>query len=234
MYYQSYEDYIKNILGYPVQTTNSLYSNNTYNHMVNSMPNYNKDILDLYPEIYKIVNPMVCKICETNTKPITEELVEQMTDEIYLNLEGNIDSVDSTVNVRVTVPNEKNNSSKKNKIANTNTWNFLEQSKTVSIQNTKEKNGNITNSTRQTKDKSLLSGLNQTENTTKIAERKLGENRQVRQNSTLKDLIRILILNRLLDGYKPQRTNNFTSPYPERVGTPQISRPPINPRGMFR
>ncbi len=106
MYYQNYEDYIRSILGYPVMTANGQYGNNisnTYSYeYVSNRPTYNQDILNLYPEIYKILNPMICKICEANTKPITEELLNQMTDEIYLNIEsdGNINNRNTNTNLR--------------------------------------------------------------------------------------------------------------------------------------
>ena len=92
MYYQNYEDYIRNILGYPIKQNlniNREFYSDTYNYS-NNIPKYSSEILNLYPEIYKIINPMVCKICEANSKPITEELLEQMTDEIYLNIEGDM------------------------------------------------------------------------------------------------------------------------------------------------
>ena len=74
MYYQNYEDYIRSILGYPVQNNmgcsvaynsdqTNTYSNANIEYLT-STPRYSNEILDLYPEIYKIVNPMVCKICE--------------------------------------------------------------------------------------------------------------------------------------------------------------------------
>ena len=47
---------------------------------------------------------MVCKICEVNTKPITKELIEQMTDEIYLNIESETTLEEDIVNVRVNLP----------------------------------------------------------------------------------------------------------------------------------
>ena len=72
MYYQNYEDYIRSILGYPMQ--NNDYSG-TYDNCSNiryeyltAEPRYSDEILNLYPEIYKIINPMVCKICEANKK----------------------------------------------------------------------------------------------------------------------------------------------------------------------
>lgn len=116
MYYQNYEDYIRNILGYPVMTSNDKYKNNiqnTYHYdYVSITPTYNKDILNLYPEIYKILNPMICKICEANTKPITEELLNQMTDEIYLNFESD------------NLSNEANEISNREKVQRKNNKNF--------------------------------------------------------------------------------------------------------------
>ena len=91
MFYQNYEDYIRSILGYPVET-------NTYEAYMHQ-PSYeareqynfqntdNSEFMKLYPEIYKVVNPMVCKICEGNTRTINKELLEQMSNEIYSNLE---------------------------------------------------------------------------------------------------------------------------------------------------
>ena len=127
MYYQNYEDYIRSILGYPVMTANGKYGNNisnTYNYeYVSNRPTYNQDILNLYPEIYKILNPMICKICEANTKPITEELLNQMTDEIYLNIEsdGNINNRNTNTNLRNTDNSSKtsnNRTTEKNKETN--------------------------------------------------------------------------------------------------------------------
>ena len=48
----------------------------------------NQNFENLYPEIYRIVYPMICKICNGNTRPITEELVNEMTDNIYNNIES--------------------------------------------------------------------------------------------------------------------------------------------------
>ena len=93
MYYQNYEDYMRSVLGYPaVQSQNTYqYSPMPYeaeNQFYSGPVRYSDDIMDLYPDIYKLVHPMVCKICEANNKPITKELIDQMTDEIYFNIEG--------------------------------------------------------------------------------------------------------------------------------------------------
>jgi len=92
MYYQNYEEYMRNVLGYPTEASNTYemynYGTMPYENPVYATIDNNGDLINLYPEIYKIINPMVCKICESNTKTITRELVDQMTEEIYLNIEN--------------------------------------------------------------------------------------------------------------------------------------------------
>jgi len=114
MYYQNYEDYMRSVLGYPIQSQNTYepynYDEFYYETQIPVGPaRYSNEIMDLYPEIYKVVNPMVCKICEANTKPITRELIDRMTDEIYMNLESQPD-MNTVVNVRVntSASSEKN------------------------------------------------------------------------------------------------------------------------------
>lgn len=92
-----YEEYMRSVLGYN-QTPNNIYTN-TYddyyydmqylNNSNNISSNVNTEILDtMYPEIYRIVYPMVCKICTQNSqREITRELIDSMTEEIYLNIE---------------------------------------------------------------------------------------------------------------------------------------------------
>lgn len=95
MYYNDYEDYMRNVLGY--NRNDSVYAddyNSNFSQNYYQMPTYNNinrvqdNVEDLFPDIYKIINPMVCKICKNNTRPITKELVNQMTEEIYTNIEA--------------------------------------------------------------------------------------------------------------------------------------------------
>ena len=216
MYYQNYEDYMRSILGYPVQNNmncntplyNPFEKNlgycNTYN--VNSIyeapenrPHYSNEIMELYPEIYKIVNPMVCKICEVNTKPITSELIEQMTDEIYLNLESDTSSDGDIINVTVNLPEENDKQSRATKKDAINNKNIQNNNNSLSKNikdNRKAQENNAQNATRES----------------------ISENRQVRRrNNTLRDLIKILILNRLLGIGRPQpRPPRPPMPYPPR------------------
>ena len=54
------------------------------------------ELENLYPEIYKLVYPMVCKCVENNTKPLTEENINEMV----LSISNNIEA-DFEVNVRM-------------------------------------------------------------------------------------------------------------------------------------
>ena len=177
MYFQSYEDYMRTILGYPVQNEMSYntYPNYSYDYVSEQLPRYSNEIMDLYPEIYKIVNPMVCKICEANSKPITKELVEQMTDEIYLNLENDAEIEEDIVNVRVNLPSTK------------------PESKTNSRQEDIRKNHIVNNSVNKIKDnRQEIASKSVSKVEPKLDSQKQNRNnRQVRRNSTLRDLIKI-------------------------------------------
>lgn len=203
MYYQSYEDYMRNILGYSLnQSTyaDTYFNYNRENAYGTAM--YSSEIMNLYPEVYKIINPMVCKICEVNTKPITRDLIEKMTDEIYLNIESNPNLVESTaINVRVNLPKDSK------------TEDASMASKT-SV-NTKNRDNS-----------KYRANLSETK---VVQEKEIGnsEYRQRNQNSILRDLIKILILNQLLGGNRrPPRPNPPRPPYPG-------PRPPIQPRGYY-
>ncbi len=93
MYNYSYEEYMNNLLvnGMPntrntVINTMEPYENEnafvtTYNNQVNNQ------LEECYPDIYKIIYPMICKRCLYINEKITEELVERITNEIYENVE---------------------------------------------------------------------------------------------------------------------------------------------------
>ena len=96
MDYQNYEEYMRSVLGYsPYVERNYTYTNaqeDMYNNYVNmsATPNMQptQDLTDFYPEIYKIIYPMVCKACNMNSnREVTKDLLEQITDEIYRNVE---------------------------------------------------------------------------------------------------------------------------------------------------
>ena len=109
MYYQDYDEYMRNVLGYNVQNSNSYnpYQNEDYYGFRNIQPDQEEitENEEWYPEIYRTLNPMVCKACnEVHTKDITEEMVNQITDNIFVNIEIN-DEVEQKQNKNGDVPN---------------------------------------------------------------------------------------------------------------------------------
>lgn len=91
MYNQSYEEYIRSILGYPQNDIYS-YNNHTYQDYnmqndLNRNNNINSELEDCYPEIYRIIYPMITKKCNEIVGTVTREDLENMADEIYYAME---------------------------------------------------------------------------------------------------------------------------------------------------
>ena len=133
-----YDDYMQNVFGvdyspycntYNPMFRNTDYynqeeNNNQYNYDFNYMnPNFSArnmvaEIEDLYPEIYKIIYPMIKKICMQSPRPLSMETLDDMTDEIYSNIEAN-----NIINLNINIEsnkNENNSSSNKKNINNEN------------------------------------------------------------------------------------------------------------------
>ena len=64
------------------------------------------DIESMYPEIYKIIYPMIQKACMQNNRPITEDVLDEMTSDIYNNIEA-----DNIVNLNIDIVNNRNEKS---------------------------------------------------------------------------------------------------------------------------
>ena len=109
MYNEPYEEYMRNIFGYPLDYRNTYEMDNTmyngYMQYNNTMQNNNEELEDCYPEIYKVVYPMVKKACMTNTKPVTKELIDDMVVEIHSAFEQQSE----VTNVNINVGNNGNN-----------------------------------------------------------------------------------------------------------------------------
>ena len=124
-----YDDYMHNLLGEnysPYQFTYEPMSRNTnyynpvedcdqcnYDYNYDFPYNYKQpncysrnivmDIENMYPEIYKIIYPMIQKACMQNNKPITKEVLDEMTSDIYNNIEAN-----NIVNLNIDIVNNRN------------------------------------------------------------------------------------------------------------------------------
>lgn len=87
-----YEEYMRTVLGYTPNYMQDVFMGNNYYIMQTN----NSMLDDLYPDMYKKVYPLVCSECNKNNMPITQEILEQMTDnvlnqiEIDLKIETNV------------------------------------------------------------------------------------------------------------------------------------------------
>ena len=86
-----YEEYMRSVLGYsPIEYQNTYETNySNYNTMYNRTNFEMQELENCYPDIYVLVYPMVQKVCMNNTRPITKELIDEMTKEIYFSIEYN-------------------------------------------------------------------------------------------------------------------------------------------------
>lgn len=89
----NYDEYMRCMLGYPNMYTNMPHFNNTNP--------YSDDLERMYPDVYRVVYPMVCAACDNITMPVTESMIDSMTDNIYDRVEA-----DGRINIEVTVEAE--------------------------------------------------------------------------------------------------------------------------------
>ena len=100
MNYQDYDEYIRNLIGYPtMQKSISPYTNMDLN---------SDDLERMYPEVYRVVYPMVCFACDNIRTPVTEPMLDTMADDIYDRVEadGRI-NIDISVEVRDGIENRE-------------------------------------------------------------------------------------------------------------------------------
>ncbi|MBE5806011.1 MAG: hypothetical protein E7313_04790 [Clostridiales bacterium] len=179
MIYNSYDEYMKEVLGH------SELSNNIYNTRGMYPIDYNKQFKyenmcnnnafcvneQMYPEIYKIIKPLVYDVCQKNNKPITEETIKEMVEHVYSNVIKNV-VVQNVLNLNIEV---NRNIDDENKVKQE-----AEQSKC----NYSRINNNIKT---EIKNKETYSCC---DNDSVFNSRKL-------KNKLLEDLIHILVLNEL-------------------------------------
>ena len=109
-----YRDYMQNLLGSNFPNYQNTYDNSfidvgySYNPMgnyfYNNQPQMNRsvDLESLYPEIYKIIYPMVQKACLQITGQIDASLLDNLTNDIYNYLEG-----ENVINLNINIENSK-------------------------------------------------------------------------------------------------------------------------------
>ena len=147
-----YNDYMQNLLGSNFPNYQNTYDNSfidigySYNpignYFYNNQPQMNRsvDLESLYPEIYKIIYPMVQKACLQITGQIDASLLDNLTNDIYNNLEG-----ENVVNLNINIENTKNESTDSNNFSNTRNSSSKQEKRQInnSIQETRQINNPI-------------------------------------------------------------------------------------------
>ncbi len=106
MNYQNYDEYMRNIMGYPNMCGSM--SPSMFSH--SNMDTCSDDDLErMFPEVYRVVYPMVCFACDNIRAPVTEEMVDMMTDDIYDRVEA-----DGRINVEISFEFRSSESNNKN------------------------------------------------------------------------------------------------------------------------
>lgn len=86
-----YEEYMRSVLGYQPVNYDNTYDIGYDRFEMSDMTAMNnmqmQELENCYPDIYRIIYPMVQKACSQSTRPITRELVDSMTDEVYFAVE---------------------------------------------------------------------------------------------------------------------------------------------------
>lgn len=97
MYNNVYQEYINNMLGTnpnynrmePMNFENTINNNYFENSMNNNQFFQNsintENTEQLYPDLYRLLYPMIQNACMKNTNPITEETINNMVEEVYSN-----------------------------------------------------------------------------------------------------------------------------------------------------
>lgn len=190
----TYEQFDNNYYSYDKFDHNNCHNCNPYNNCPNCM-NYNftnrntqytnsyntpSNIEQMYPNLYKLINPMVCDMCDRNNQPITEDLVEQMTNNIYDNVVNRVE-IQNVINLNIETRDIEAGTSKNDCVS---------CSRVNNSNNRSLNNSSVINSKTKENEKN-------TEN------RSPAPASRPRRNRLLQDLIRILILNELLRRNRP-------------------------------
>lgn len=207
MYENEYENYMRSVLGYP--------TNNTYN--INSFPyRSNNNIIrdnyeQLYPDIYKVLKPMVKKVCSNvRSMDISSETIEDMANEIYNNIES--DAMDIT-----RAGTENSLKSNEAEVRAKSDYGFKGNSDSNTRGSTTASNNHRANSGTIGDCKLSSSDSTADKNTRE-------QNRGCCCNPTLKDLIKILIITQLISNSN-NRPPKPPPPYPPRPNCREFENP---------
>ena len=206
MYYQNYEDYMRNVLGYSIEPDIPTYNRNyeMYLPVSNNTQQVSRvmspEMEEWYPECYRIIQPIVENACENCHTEITKEVVDNLTEDVFQKVCCNTRIVQYVNGENRSTAKEENNRS-------------MEKKNSVNATSSNLSNASIRN--RNNSQSKIVENRGMEE-----------ENRQQARinNPLLRDLIRILILRQLFGGNFPHRPP-LRPPFPGGPG----NRPPTRP-----
>ena len=244
MFNETYDEYMRNILGdsgYNDMNSN-MYINSNYEDNINigygeynnSYPYTSKRQLEtFYPEIYKIIYPMIKKACEENIIDIiTPELINELTEEIYIAIE-----TDNMINLNINLENKS--------LSNNTSEEKIQEERSASINQSNRNKSNINqNYNNRNYNYNYNQNRNQTQNRN---EKSLKENIQynrsnITRNRGLEDLIKILLIREVSQrpDYQYRRPTYrplYTKPYRPNVYNqypyPYSNRPIYNKYNLY-
>ena len=211
MYENEYENYMRSVLGY--SPNNTTYNVNSFPYRLNN--NIKNNYEHLYPGIYKVLKPMVTKVCSNvRSMDISTEVIDNMANEIYNNIESDtIDIRDSASETKNSLKsNESGVKGKSDYGLKASSDSSCKGSNTAS-NNQRGNSGTIgnhkTNSSDSTTDKNTRA-----------------QNCDCCGNPTLKDLIKILIITQLISNSQNRAPKPPPQPYPPRPNYRDLESPP--------
>lgn len=92
MDFQNYDDYMRSTLGFSNMGAQSMGGMNCGNMCAVPFQSMSSnqmwqtpscDLERMYPDSYRVIYPMVVSVCNTITMPVTEDMIDRMTNDIY-------------------------------------------------------------------------------------------------------------------------------------------------------
>ncbi len=120
MEFKNYDDYMRSTLGFSGMGTPNMGCMNCDNMCVMPFQGMNSnqmwqsqscDLERMYPDCYRVVYPMVVSACNAITMPITEDMLDRMTDDIY---DRAIADERISVDINIEVENREENEDRQN------------------------------------------------------------------------------------------------------------------------
>lgn len=99
-----------------------------------------QNLNNLYPSIYRILNPVISRVVLNNNQPITDELLNNMTDTVFNIVEGQIDLGDDQAQRNNHNDSQQLSASNSNSVSSNRTTEQTRQNNSQLVQNNSSRN----------------------------------------------------------------------------------------------